>query len=632
MNTMQKRLNSRDWILYSLVIFLVLLLLLVMYQVDRQWAKLDQMETALSEQANDMRAMRAKLESGALVASSGQVAEQGSGGASGSGVSPAFKRAYQATQKADYAQGDWSVAFFGTNLKTLTPLVSSDAYSNQVQSTVLETLLTRDPVSLNWQGLIAKSWAISDDGLKVTFQLRNDVFFSDGTPLTAEDVQFTYDFFMNEAIQAPGTRAFYGGAISGVEATGKYEVVFSYEKPYFQALAIAGSIQILPKHFYEPYLEKPQEYNESKAILLGSGPYRLESPKEWTPDKGTVELVRNERYWGEVQPSYDRLLWKIIQNETAQLTTYRNGDIDGYGVYPDSAKPDEYEKLKQDPQIKEKSNVFNYMPMATGYYYIAWNQQREGEKTFFSDPNVRLAMTYLTDRQRIVDDVYMGYAEPAISPFSPRSKQHDTALQPRQFDLEKAKALLKEAGLEDRDGNGVIENQAGVPFEFELTYFESNTVTKQMVLLLRDIYALAGIKMIPSPQEFPVMLDAMKNRTFDAITLGWSSNIETDLYQIFHSKHIEDNGDNFVSYISPELDQLIDEARATVDEEKRMAIWRKAEKVLYDDQPYTFLFRKQTLSFYDKKIQNLELTKVGLNDGFLPAEVYVPTALQKHTD
>jgi len=110
---------------------------------------------------------------------------------------------------------------------------------------------------------------------------------------------------------------------------------------------------ILPKHFYAAYLKEPQKFNESKGLLLGSGPYKLIDPKNWTPDKGNVELVRNERYWGDVQPSYNRVMWKIIQNDSARLTTYRNGDIDTY-----SARPVEYQELKKDAQIIAKSQSF----------------------------------------------------------------------------------------------------------------------------------------------------------------------------------------------------------------------------------------------------------------------------------
>jgi len=616
---MQKQLTLRDWILYSLLCLLILLLLLSMYQIDRQWLKLAEMGASMSEQSKDIRELRSAIASGRVSASSISTSE-----ASGE-VSQAFKRAYAATLLPDYAPGDWSVDAFGTNLKTITPLVSTDAYASNIQSYVLESLITRNPDNLEWEGLIAKSWKVSEDGLVISFQLRDDVSFSDGVLLTAEDVVFTFDFIMTEAIQAPRDRA-YLEKIKDVKANGKFEVVFTFKEPYFEALSLAGGMPILSKHFYAAYLKEPQKFNESKGLLLGSGPYKLIDPKNWTPDKGNVELVRNERYWGDVQPSYNRILWKIIQNDSARLTTYRNGDIDTY-----SARPVEYQELKKDEQIINKSRNFEYMPPVVGYSYIGWNQQRAGKPTRFADKRVRQAMTYLTDVSRVIKDVFLDYAEPAVSPFNETSKQHDNTLQLYTFNLDKAKALLKEAGYEDRNGDGVLEDMEGKPFEFKLTYLESNEDTKRMVLLLKDLYARAGVRMIPFPQEWPVMLENLDKKDFDAITLGWTSGIETDLYQIFHSAQAISNGDNYVSYKNPALDKLIDEARRTVDEGKRMPLWQKAERILYEDQPYTFLMRRKSLLFVDKRIQNVLMTKLGLNLGSLPMENYVPAAQQKYT-
>jgi peptide/nickel transport system substrate-binding protein len=617
---MQKQLTARDWILYSLLSLLILLLLLAMYQIDRQWLKLSEMETAMSEQSKDMRELRVAITSGAVSANSTINSTATSGE-----VAPAFKRALAATRLPDYARGDWSVDSFSTNIKTITPLVSSDLYASNVQSNVLESLITRNPDTLEWEGLIAKSWKISDDGLVISFQMRDDVSFSDGQPLTAEDVVFSFDFIMTEAIQAPRERA-YLEKIKAVKANSKYEVVFAFKEPYFEALSLAGGMSILPKHFYASYVKEPQKFNQSKGLLLGSGPYKLTDPKNWTPDKGNIELVRNERYWGDVPPSFNRILWKVIQNDSARLTTYRNGDIDSY-----SARPVEYQELKKDEQLIAKSQNFEYMPPTVGYSYIGWNQERAGKPTRFADKRVRQAMTYLTDVSRIIKDVQLNYAEPAVSPFSNTSKQHNNTLQPYQFNLDKAKALLTEVGYEDRNGDGVLEDKSGKPFEFKLTYFQANEDTKRMALLLKDLYARAGVRMIPFPQEWPVMLENLGKKDFDAITLAWTSGIETDLYQIFHSSQAISNGDNYISYKNPELDKLIEQARRTVDESKRMPLWQSAERILYEDQPYTFMMRRKSLLFVDKRIHNLQMTKLGLNLGSLPLENYVPVAQQKYT-
>ncbi len=435
---------------------------------------------------------------------------------------------------------------------------------------------------------------------------------------------FTFDFIQTPAIAAPRERAIYD-KIESVSATGPYEVVFKFKEPYFNSLALAGGMAIMPRHFYQPYLKNPETFNQSKGLLLGSGPYRLLDPKGWTPDQGLVELQRNPRYWG-LQPSFDRLLWKVIQNDAARLTTFRNGEIDAYG-----ARPREYQTLLDDKKLMERTQRFEYMSPTAGYSYIGWNQRRNGKPTRFADKRVRQAMTYLTDRQRIIDEIMLGYAEVAVSPFNPRSKQHDPELDPRRFNLERAKQLLKEAGFVDRDGNGVLEGPDGKPFEFELVFFQDNEDTRRMVLFLKDLYARAGISLIPKPTEWSVMLDLINKRDFDAITLGWTSGVETDIYQIFHSKQIGAGGDNFVGYKNERLDQLIEQARGTVDEEKRMPLWQEAERIMYEDQPYTFLMRRESLVFIDERISNLEITNLGLNMGMVPVEIFVPGELQKYS-
>ena len=616
---MTKNSRGKDFLLIGFMAFIILLLILSMYQRDRQWEKLADMERAMSEQSRDISSLRSALSRGSLNVRTTGTASDGT-------VSGVFRRAQTATQNADYAQGDWSVRALGSAIKSISPYVYSDREAQDIQQYVFETLVATDPDTLEPTGLIAKDWAISEDGLTFTFNMRDDVYFSDGEPLDSSDVVFTYNFVMNEKIQAPTHRAYYN-RIETVEALGPYQVKVTFSEAYFKGLELAGGLYILPEHFYSQYLDKTNEFNESKGILLGSGPYQLPDPKGWKADTGSLELLRNPRYWGDVQPSYDRILWRVVQNASARLTTFRNGDVDSY-----SARPIEYEKLKNDRQILEKSEGFVYSSATDGYAFLGWNQEQDGKPSVFADKNVRLAMTYLVDRDRIIEDIYLGRAVPVASPFGPLSPQHDPNIEPRAHDPEKAKQLLKAAGFEDRDGNGVLEDNDGNPFEFKLTFFQDNEDTKRMVLLLKDLFAEAKVKLIPDPQEWPIMIEMLDKKNFDAITLGWGGTIESDLYQIFHSSQALTNGDNFIRYMNPELDKWIEAARAEPIAEKRMPLWHKAEAILYEDQPYTFLLRRQTMAFIDKRIKNLKVTKVGLNKGLIPTETYVPTTMQKYNN
>ncbi len=622
---MQRRLNGRDILYFGGLAVILVTLILAMYMVDRQWQKLAGMEQLMREQANDLREINGQVRN--LQARLGEgisLTAQANPSYDAGAVPAAFQRAHETSLRSDYAEGDWLVQAFGVNLKSLTPFISADAYASEVQDYILESLLIRNPESLEWEGLLAESWTVSEDGLTFVFKLRDGLLFSDGQPLTADDVVFSFDFIMNEAIQAPRERAYYS-KIETVEALDRRTVRFQFKEPYFNALSLAGGLSVMPKHFYQPYLQRPNDYNQSKGLLLGSGPYRLEDPRNWSPDKGMVELRRNPRYWGPIQPSFDRLLWRVIENDSARLTTFRNGDIDTYG-----SRPIEYRKLVEDKDLAKKAEHWEYMSPVAGYAYIGWNQQRDEKPTRFTDKRVRQAMTYLIDRERIIKEIYLGYGEVALSPFNANSKQHDTALSPRLYDEGRGMELLREAGYEDRNGDGLLEDIAGNPFEFELVYFQGNEDTGRMVLFLKDLLARAGILLKPKPTEWSVMIDLLNKRDFEAITLGWTSGLETDLYQMFHSSQIEGQGNNFINYRNPQLDRLIDEARATVDEDKRMPLWQAAEGELYEDQPYTFLMRRKSLVFIDRRIRNLVNTKVGLNLGNLPMENYVPAAEQRY--
>lgn len=384
---------------------------------------------------------------------------------------------------------------------------------------------------------------------------------------------------------------------------------------------------ILPEHFYARYLEQPQGFNQSTGLLMGSGPYRLEDPEGWTPDTGVLELERNPYYWGPVLPPFNILLWRVIENETAQLTSFQNGDTDLY-----AARPREYKDLLADEDLTRRTRNLEYMSPTSGYSYVGWNQERNGEPTLFADKRVRQAMTYLTDRKRVVEEIMLGYAEVAMSPFSPRSRQHDPDLEPREANLEKAKKLLAAAGFKDRDGNGVLEDAGGAAFKFDLVYFQDDEDTQRVILFLRDLYARAGVLMIPKPTEWSIMVDLLQRKNFDAISLAWTGGVETDIFQMFHSSQTVPGGDNFVNYENPSLDAIIEKARATVDEEQRMPLWREAERILHEDQPYTFLMRRESLVFIDDRIRNVQVTRLGLNKDIVPVEWFVPADLQRYTN
>ena len=243
---MEKRFTLKDFFLFAAIGSVLVALLVAMYMIDRQWTMMSRMRATMQEQAEDLRGLRSDLkalnqrvERGAL-ADARAAAVQATPAAGAPTDSSAlkstqvFERALRAARLPEYAPGDWLVRAFGVGLSTITPLISQDVYASNVQGYVQESLLSRNPDTLDWEGLVARSWEISEDGLTIAFRLRDGVTFSDGRPLTADDIAFTFGFIMNEAIAAPRDRA-YLEKIESVEATSPLDVVFRFREPYFNA-------------------------------------------------------------------------------------------------------------------------------------------------------------------------------------------------------------------------------------------------------------------------------------------------------------------------------------------------------------------------------------------------------------
>ncbi|MCC7408440.1 MAG: peptide-binding protein, partial [Phycisphaeraceae bacterium] len=529
-----------------------------------------------------------------------------------------FDRIRAAQKLPGYALGDHYVSSFSVVPERLTPIVSTDAYATIIQRYTLESLARRDPNTLAWMPSLATAWRISHDGLRIEFDLRQGVTFSDGEPFTADDVVFSIGLIMNPQIQAPAIQSYFD-KFKSIEKLGPHRVAFTFKEPYFKAFEVVADVEnlpILPKHFYEQY--STTEFNQAPGLLMGTGPYRLANPTNWRPEPGKpIELVRNDRYWGE-PPPFDKIIWRIIENDAAHLTAFTNGEIDDF-----FAMPEQYVGLLKNQAILKHTNHHEYLSPIAGFIYIGWNQQRDGKPTPFADVRVRRAMTLLTDRQRVIDEVFLGYGVVVSGPFNPLSAQSDPDVQPWPFDPQAAMALLKEAGFEDRNGDGVVDGPDGQPFEVKLSYPSGSETFNRVVLFLKDSYAKAGVVLTPEPLEWSVLLERINQRQFSAISLAWTGEIESDPYQIFHSSQAAGKGSNTISYSNPQLDALIEKARTTMDESQRMALWHQVHRVLHEDQPYTFLMTRKSLSFFDARIHNVQRTRVGLNsilEWFVPAD------------
>jgi peptide/nickel transport system substrate-binding protein len=512
------------------------------------------------------------------------------------------------TTQPDYATGDWLVQNLDTEPKVIAPLIEKDYVGQMVHAPVLETLVGQNAETYEFEPVLAESYWISADGLTMRFKLRANINFSDGSPVTMDDVLFSYNTTLNTGIDDAPLRSYFE-KLKSYKKIDDRTIEFQMSEPYFLALAFVGGVPIIPEHVYK--FSNPDDYNHHGDVLVASGPYRVE---RW--DRGQqIVMVRNDRYWGQ-RPTFDRLVFKFITNEQASFQSFEDGQIDRY-----EPTGDQYAKFSVDPEFLKKFQAYKYLRVNSGWGFIGWNLR----KPMFQDKETRRALSMLLDKPAMIDTLLKKMGEPQAGPFNPLSKAHDPNVKPIPYDPEGAKALLAKAGWKP-GADGVLERN-GVRFEFDLSMGAGSPMMERLANYIKNQYASAGIRMRITPWEFSVLGERLDERNFDAVTMSWmGSGSEDDPFQIWHSSSMKDKGSNFIGWDNKESDKLIEEARGTLDETKRNELWHKWEALIVDEEPYTFLWARPDRMFVNGRFKNTEPYKLDV----IPYDWYVPAALQKY--
>jgi len=506
--------------------------------------------------------------------------------------------------------GDWMVWQLTAEPRTLNPLTVEAETSTRYITTgsIFERILEYDFDEAKLKPWLAESYEVSKDGLEITVKLREGICFSDGVPITADDVIFTYETSMNPGVDAAVQRMAYKNFKKVIKIDDR-TIKFIFDEVYWKTFEAVGLFEVLPKHLYK--FDNPEEFNKRRSNPVGSGPYIFE---KWDVGQQLV-LKRNENYWG-YKPKIEKIVFKFITNEAAALQALRSGDVD-YMI----PTPEQYSEMANDKQFNREFLVMRYWAPGVPVFFIAWNE----EKPYFKDVRVRLAMTHIIDRKTIAKNLLKGEVEVATGPFYIYGRQNDPNIQPWPYDLQKAAAMLDEAGWIDSDGDGVRDKD-GLPFRFKFSYPTGQLLYEQLAKLLKEAGAKVGIDVTPDPYEWSVFVERFQNHQFDALVIGSGGTIEFDPYQYFHSSQIADRGDNVTSYNNPKVDRLLEEARRTLDEDKRYELYHEFHKIIHEEQPFTFLFMRPERRFLDRRFENVKIHKLGLNE----LDWYVPKAKQRY--
>lgn len=501
--------------------------------------------------------------------------------------------------------GDWMVTNLGAEPSTLNPITSTDAVASNIEGFIYESLLRRDPKSLELVPVLADRWEISDDHLTYTFYLKKNIKWEDGHPFTAQDILFSYERIMDPKVDAAHQRNYYKD-IEKVEVLDDYTVRYRYRIPYFRALEFCGGISIVPAHLFKEGENFNQHPISRKPV--GTGPYKFES---WETGKQIV-LVRNENYWGE-KPAFKKLVFKIITSPTVSLQVLKQGGLDELSLLP-------IQWTRQTESAKFDKNFLKLSYYGPRYSYIGWNMRRPP----FDDKRVRQAMTMLIDRELILKKIFFGLGVVIDSPFYINSPEYNKELKPYPYDPKAALALLRAAGW---TGDGELKKD-GKPFEFEFAISAGSKTGEQIATILQENLKEVGIRVSIRKLEWAVFIQKIEEGNFDACTLGWALGWESDPYQLWHSSQAVAKGSNFVGFKNEEADKLIEDARQEFDAKKRYKLYHRFQEIVHDEQPYTFLFTSKALVAVSRRFENVEVYPMGLDSRYW----WVAKDMQKYED
>jgi peptide/nickel transport system substrate-binding protein len=305
-----------------------------------------------------------------------------------------------------------------------------------------------------------------------------------------------------------------------------------------------------------------------------------------------------------------------ITEDVARLTSFINNETQM--INPSS--PQYVQKIAE-PDWDEKAISLKWINMRSGYGFIGWQcGPRNGKLTPFHDKRVRMAMTLNLDRELMIRDIWAGLDNVAVGPNNPPSPAANPEISPWPFDPDRAKELLAEAGWIDRDGNGILENEDGVEFEFQFTRATGGETSRRMEKYLIDRCAAIGIRCLPNVVDWSLYDQIMKTRNFDAIALGWSASApESDPRQIWHTDSIQNQGHNFIQWDGGQ-DKYLDAIVKELDFEKRMKLFHQFHSLVHEEQPYTFIRSVPWKRFISKDFANVHPYPTGLEQ----REYYMP--------
>jgi peptide/nickel transport system substrate-binding protein len=445
---------------------------------------------------------------------------------------------------------------------------------------IFEPLLREDPRTYRLTPVLADSWEVSPDRRTVTLRLRDGVRWQDGRPFDSADVKFTLDTVLDPRSPATALRGTVRN-LRAVETPDARTVILRYADPHYHALHALAAIPILARHVFGA---GDLARHPANRAPVGTGPYRFVS---WAA--GEIVLARWPGHWGGAG-NLDQIRYRLVREDAVAAALVRRGEID----LDERAGNDEWLAAAADPVLRARAWRFLLYP--PGYAFRVYNTRHPA----LADRRVRMALTLLTDRTTVLREVHRNLHRPAVAHYPPESPCHDPALTAHPFDPVRARSLLVQAGVAKER-------------PLKLTWLIPST-SKTLVPEARIFQAdarRAGVEVALETADWATFQTRLRGGRFEMAALAWFTGVEDDPHSTFHSSQAKD-GLNYGGFQNAELDRLLESARSEFDPRRRIEICRRIERILHEEQPYTFLYQLATPLFVSRRLGGIFPSLLGL--------------------
>lgn len=471
-----------------------------------------------------------------------------------------------------------------SDIVTTNPLFSADTASGDATLFMFAKIYDLD----RGGNLVVEPWSlaeslpeISEDGKTYTVKLKKTAKWSDGQPVTADDVIFTIDSIRNPEVGAPGISLY--DKVDKTEKVDDYTVKITLKQVYAPFQYTLNS-EVVPAHILKdvkPTELQTHKYGVDPAQTVTNGPWKW---TEWK-QKQYLTFDADPNYWGEVKPHITKVIYKIYADQNTEVQALLKGDVDTVQAVP----------LTQLEALRKQEGITISSKPGASYEYISFNFEPKNFKDGFipfAGQKTRQAIAYALNRQGMVDNVLKGTGILMNAPFLPGSwtDPGDAAVN-YTYDAEQAKKLLAEDGW--TPGNDGILTKDGKRFSFELQYNSGNSRREQIAAIIQQNLKDVGIEVKPKAIDFSAWVDQNLNPgKFEAVLLGWSlSNPDPDQESIFSSSYFPPNGQNMGWYTNKKLDDLWVKGYSTVDQNERKEVYKEIATEISTDLPYVFLYQ-----------------------------------------